>query len=180
MPTDYAIAVERLLGVGRCFGTATTYQQLVNTWCDALSVPSQQALDAAWASYQAEQTALQIFKDYAAPYVNNIRMWVKIEKALDDNRANLVLSPTPTAATILANMKAQVNAAIAVLASDASQAVKDEFIRERILQGSTTPEPLNAAAVNGMTIGELRIIQNVLKIAANKGLAIAAIANSIK
>lgn len=116
------------------------------------------------------------FGDYAQPFVANAALWVRIHKALDDVRATFVLNPAPTAATILANNRAQVSALVAVIVT-APQGVIDAFIQERILEGSTTPEPLNAAAIASMTVAECRIIINMCQKAANKGIAIAVAAN---
>lgn len=56
--TDYAIAVERLLGVAE-YGSAATYAELVRTWRDARPIPSEADLQAAWAAYQAAQAAAE-------------------------------------------------------------------------------------------------------------------------
>lgn len=112
------------------------------------------------------------FFDYAQPFVNNSALWVKIWKALDDTRALFALSPTPTATTILANLRAQVNAVVAVIAT-APQGVQDALIQERILEGSTTAEPLNPTAVSTMTAAECRIVIDVCQKAATKGMALA-------
>jgi len=118
------------------------------------------------------------FGDYARAFVVNAPLWVRMHKALDDARAPFVISPPAaiTAATILANNRAQVSALVAVI-STAPQGVIDAFIQERVLEGSTTPEPLNALAISTMTVAECRIIINMCQKAANKGIAIAVAAN---
>lgn len=59
MPTDYGHAVELLLGPGKKFKSATTYQQLVDTWEDTNppAAPSQAALDAAYTAGAPALTA---------------------------------------------------------------------------------------------------------------------------
>lgn len=111
------------------------------------------------------------FADYARPFVNNVALWVRMHKALDDVRTTFVASGA-TAATILANNQDQVRAVVAVIAT-APQGVIDALIQERVLEGSTTTEPLTDAKINAMAIGECRIIINMCQKAANKGIALA-------
>jgi hypothetical protein len=132
------------------------------------------------AQRDAERSAAAIivpkpFFDYSQVYLANIGIWVRMWKALDDARAPFLLTPTPTAVTILANLRSQVSGAVAVIAA-APQGVIDALTQERILEGSTTPDPLNALAISTMTAAECRIVIDVCQKAATKGIALAAAA----
>lgn len=110
------------------------------------------------------------FFNYAQPFVNNGALWVKMWKALDDARATFVVSGA-TAGTILTNLKAQVTAVVAVIAT-APQGVQDALTQERVLEGSTTAV-LNSAGIAALTAAEARIIIDVCQKAATKGIALA-------
>lgn len=108
--------------------------------------------------------------DYAKPFLNNASLWVRLHKAIDNERSTFDIS-TASAVTILAKVRAQLKAVRAVIAT-APQGVIDEFHRERVLQGSTTPLPFNDAAIDAMTVGECRICLSVARLVANQGLSI--------
>lgn len=61
--TDYALAVEYLMGVAE-YGSAETYDLLVSTWRDERPVPSEHDLEGAW---------LHVYKDLTKDKVNAIR-----------------------------------------------------------------------------------------------------------
>ncbi len=113
--------------------------------------------------------------DWARSFVNNAALWVKILKALDDRRATFVVSGA-TAGTILTNLRTQVSDVVSVIAA-APAGVISAFTQERVLQGSTTPDPLNASAINAMTAAECRILINVARAAATMGVSVIAAAN---
>ncbi len=110
------------------------------------------------------------FFDYASPYLTNVALWVRMWKALDDARAPFVLAGA-TPVTILTNLKAQVTAVVAVIAT-APQGVQDALTQERVLEGSTTAV-LNGVGIAALTVVEARIIIDVCQKAATKGLALA-------
>lgn len=60
MAVDIGIAVEALLGVGVQYGSAADYDTLVRTWHDSRPIPTEAALQTAYAAYlvtfNAEQT----------------------------------------------------------------------------------------------------------------------------
>lgn len=109
-------------------------------------------------------------KDYAQGFINNLALWVKLHKAIDDERNTFDIS-TATAGTILSKVRAQLKAVRAIIAT-APQGVIDKFHQERVLQGSTTALPFTDAAIDGMTVAECRICLSVARLAANQGLAI--------
>ena len=55
MKTDYAIAVELLLGTGIKYGSAKTYESLECTWQDEDPIPSQGSLDNVYSEYIAKK-----------------------------------------------------------------------------------------------------------------------------
>lgn len=166
--TDYALAVERVLGVVE-YGSASTYEALVNSWRDVRPIPSQPVLDAAWVQIELERAAKLALRIYAQPFINNAALWVRIHKALDDARFPFVVA-TATGATILANLRLQVTTVVDVI-STAPIGVVNEFHKERVLLGSTTAT-LNAAGIAAMTAAECRILIDVARRAANQGLSI--------
>lgn len=113
--------------------------------------------------------------DYAKPFTNNKELWVQMLKAMDDARAPFVVDPTTTGQTILANLRAQVKAVVAVLAP-APQGIKNALIQARVLAGSSTPEPLIPTTVDTMLAPELRIIIDVCEKAAIKGAGLVSLA----
>jgi hypothetical protein len=117
------------------------------------------------------------FQVYAKAFVNNAALWVKLHKSLDDDRSTFDIS-TATGATILAKLREQLKGVRDVIAN-APQGVIDEFHRERVLQGSTTANPLNDAAIDAMTAAECRICISVARLVANQGLAIVTAAYSL-
>lgn len=132
------------------------------------------------AQRQAEQAAAiaeannpRPILNWAQGYVSNLKIWILMLKAMDDTRAAFALSPTPTAQTILANLRAQVSAVVAVIATG-PQGLQDALTRERILEGSTMPDPLNQTAINAMTAAECRIILDVCQKAAAIGVGVCA------
>lgn len=122
-------------------------------------------------------TGSKPIRDYAKGFINNAALWVKLNKALDDERHTFDIS-TASAATILAKLKLQLKAARAIIAT-APQEVINEFHRERVLMGSTTALPFNDAAIDGMTTAECRICITAVRLAANQGLAIVMAAASL-
>lgn len=131
------------------------------------------------AQRDAERAAASIvipkpFYDYSQVYYNNIGIWVRMWKALDDARSQFVASGA-TATTIRTNLQLQVTGVVAVIQT-APQGVIDALTQERVLEGSTTPDPLNAAAIAAMTTAECRIVIDVCQKAATKGIALASAA----
>lgn len=111
------------------------------------------------------------FLDYSQTYLVNVSIWVKMWKALDDARSQFVVAGA-SAVTIRTNLQLQVTGVVAVIAT-APQGVIDGLTQERVLEGSTTPDPLNAAAIAAMTSAECRIVIDVCQKAATKGIALA-------
>lgn len=105
---DYAIAVDRLLP-GAKWLRAESYAELVTTWGDAQPVPSDAALIAAYADWQAEQV-IQVAQDVVqlgaktqATTIPNFAHWTE-QQGLDWIAANIGDTPI-NAVTNLADAK---------------------------------------------------------------------------
>lgn len=64
---DIALVIDRLVPAAE-FRMADTYANLVATWTDARTVPTEAAISAEWDVYLAEQAATKYQRDRAAEY----------------------------------------------------------------------------------------------------------------
>lgn len=149
-------------------------------------VANQQALldslvagsNATYLSVKSVNDANNALKTWAQAMVVNVALWVNILKALDDKRFLFIVSGA-TQSTIIAALKAQVDACIDVFVGPPAfpAAILTEFDKERVLRGSTlaaiTKANVDGLAVNAANVTELRIIIQALRDVALEGLSVA-------
>lgn len=123
-------------------------------------------------------------KGWALPFINNVDLWMSLGKAMDDNRG---ATPATNTTQQLAILKAQLLACVAILVAAAATvpAVVTAFTVERSALGSFTvlTGANYVATINGWTtanLPEMVVMSQVIKSAVNKGLAVAALAATIK